>query len=86
MKTKNISVVMVDGMTQFLKIEDKEETAVLVNVNKITTITEKLNGDIEISTDSNERLLLQGVSLAKITETLEGSDDYIDNDDLFDMD
>ena len=82
MKTKNVSVVMVDGMTQFLKIEDKDETAVLVNVDKITTITEKLNGDIEISTASNERLLLQGVSLAKITEVLEnGTDDQYSGSD-----
>lgn len=70
---------MVDGMVQFLKIEDNDDTAILVNVNKISTITQKLNGDIEISVSQEERILLKDTTIVDIEEALkdpEDSDDY----------
>lgn len=79
MKVKKLSTVMVDGMVQFLKIEDNDDTAILVNVNKISTITQKLNGDIEISVSQEERILLKDTTIVDIEEALkdpEDSDDY----------
>lgn len=71
MKVKKLSTVMVDGMVQFLKIEDNDDTAILVNVNKISTITQKLNGDIEISVSQEERILLKDTTIVDIEEALE---------------
>lgn len=71
MKVKKLSTVMVDGMTQFLKIEDSDDTTTLVNVNKISTITQKLNGDIEISVSQEERILLKDTTIVDIEEALE---------------
>ena len=74
MKVKKLSTVMVDGMVQFLKIEDNDDTAILVNVNKISTITQKLNGDIEISVSQEERILLKDTTIVDIEEALEDSE------------
>lgn len=74
MKVKKLSTVMVDGMVQFLKIEDNDDTAILVNVNKISTITQKLNGDIEISVSQEERILLKDTTIMDIEEALEDSE------------
>lgn len=71
MRVKKLSTVMVDGMVQFLKIEDNDDTAILVNVNKISTITQKLNGDIEISVSQEERILLKDTTIMDIEEALE---------------
>lgn len=71
MKVKKISTVIVDGMTQFLKIEDSDDTTTLVNVDKISTITQKLNGDIEISVSQEERILLKDTTIVDIEEALE---------------
>lgn len=65
---------MVDGMIQFLKIEDNDDTAILVNVDKISTITQKLNGDIEISVSQEERILLKDTTIMDIEEALEDSE------------
>lgn len=81
MKVKEISTVRTDGMIQFIKIKDNDDTETLVNINKISMITEKTNGDIEISTTSNERILLQGTSIVEITNLVEDNDD----DDDWDM-
>lgn len=74
MKVKKLSTVMVDGMVQFLKIEDNDDTAILVNVNKISTITQKLNGDIEISVSQEERILLKDTTIVDIEEALGDSE------------
>lgn len=71
MKVKKLSTVMVDGMTQFLKIEDNDDTTTFVNVDKISTITQKLNGDIEISVSQEERILLKDTTIVDIEEALE---------------
>ena len=75
MKVKEISTVRTDGMIQFIKIKDSDDTETLVNIDQISTITEKMNGDIEISTTSNERVLLQGTSIVDITNLIEDVDD-----------
>lgn len=75
MKVKEISTVRTDGMIQFIKIKDSDDTETLVNIDQISTITEKMNGDIEISTTSNERILLQGTSIVDITSLIEDVDD-----------
>lgn len=75
MKVKEISTVRTDGMIQFIKIKDGDDTETLVNIDQISTITEKMNGDIEISTTSNERILLQGTSIVDITNSIEDVDD-----------
>lgn len=75
MKVKEISTVRTDGMIQFIKIKDSDDTETLVNIDQISTITEKMNGDIEISTTSNERILLQGTSIVDITNLIEDVDD-----------
>ena len=80
MKVKKLSTVMVDGMVQFLKIEDNDDTAILVNVNKISTITQKLNGDIEISVSQEERVLLKDTTIMDIEEALE--DPEMEDEDL----
>ena len=74
MKVKKLSTVIVDGMTQFLKIEDSDDTTTLVNVDKISTITQKLNGDIEISVSQEERILLKDTTIVDIEEALEDSE------------
>lgn len=74
MKVKKLSTVMVDGVVQFLKIEDSDDTTTLVNVNKISTITQKLNGDIEISVSQEERILLKDTTIMDIEEALEDSE------------
>ena len=71
MKVKKLSTVIVDGMIQFLKIEDSDDTTTLVNVYKISTITQKLNGDIEISVSQEERILLKDTTIVDIEEALE---------------
>lgn len=71
MKVKKLSTVIVDGMIQFLKIEDSDDTTTLVNVDKISTITQKLNGDIEISVSQEERILLKDTTIVDIEEALE---------------
>ena len=78
MKVKEISTVRTDGMIQFIKIKDGDDTETLVNIDQISTITEKMNGDIEISTTSNERILLQGTSIVDITNLIEDDDDEWD--------
>ena len=78
MKVKEISTVRTDGMIQFIKIKDGDDTETLVNIDQISTITEKMNGDIEISTTSNERVLLQGTSIVDITNLIEDDDDEWD--------
>lgn len=80
MKVKKLSTVIVDGMTQFLKIEDIDDTTTLVNVNKISTITQKLNGDIEISVSQEERILLKDTTIVDIEEALEDSE--MEDEDL----
>lgn len=80
MKVKEISTVRTDGVIQFIKIKDSDDTETLVNIDQISTITEKMNGDIEISTTSNERILLQGTSIVDITSLIED----VDNDDEWD--
>ena len=80
MKVKKLSTVMVDGMVQFLKIEDSDDTTTLVNVNKISTITQKLNGDIEISVSQEERVLLKDTTIMDIEEALE--DPEMEDEDL----
>lgn len=80
MKVKEISTVRVDGMIQFIKIKDSDDTETLVNINQISMITEKVNGDIDISTTSNERILLQGTSIVDITNLIEDVDDDDDWD------
>ena len=75
MKVKEISTVRTDGMIQFIKIKDGDDTETLINIDQISTITEKMNGDIEISTTSNERILLQGTSIVDITNLIEDDDD-----------
>ena len=80
MKVKKLSTVMVDGMVQFLKIEDSDDTTTLVNVNKISTITQKLNGDIEISVSQEERILLKDTTIVDIEEALE--DPEMEDEDL----
>ena len=79
MNVKNLSIVNVDGMVQFLKIEDSDDTSMLVNLDKISTITEKLNGDIEISINQEDRIVLKDTSLSELTEVLEDSE-YCEND------
>ena len=74
MKVKNLSVVMMDDMVQFLKIEDVDDTAMLVNVNRISSITQKLNGDIEIAMSNEDRILLKGTTIAEITDVIEYPD------------
>lgn len=74
MKVKKLSTVFVDGMTKFLKIEDSDDTTTLVNVDKISTITQKLNGDIEISVSQEERILLKDTTIMDIEEALEDSE------------
>ena len=80
MKVKKLSTVIVDGMVQFLKIEDSDDTTTLVNVNKISTITQKLNGDIEISVSQEERILLKDTTIMDIEEALEDSE--MEDEDL----
>lgn len=80
MKVKKLSTVIVDGMVQFLKIEDSDDTTILVNVNKISTITQKLNGDIEISVSQEERILLKDTTIVDIEEALE--DPEMEDEDL----
>lgn len=79
MKVKKLSTVIVDGMVQFLKIEDSDDTTTLVNVDKISTITQKLNGDIEISVSQEERILLKDTTIVDIEEALE--DTEMENED-----
>ena len=78
MKVKNLSVVMMDDMVQFLKIEDIDDTAMLVNVNRISSITQKLNGDIEIAMSNEDRILLKGTTIAEITDVIEYPEDLHD--------
>lgn len=75
MKVKEISTVRTDGVIQFIKIKDADDAETLVNIDQISTITEKMNGDIDISTTNNERILLQGTSVAEITDLIEDDDD-----------
>lgn len=82
MKVKEISTVKTDGMIQFIKIKDNDDAETLVNINQISTITEKMNGDIDISTTNNERILLQGTSIVEITNLVEDVDDNYDWEDI----
>lgn len=75
MKVKNLSVVKVDNMAQFLKIEDTDDTEILVNIDKISTITQKLNGEIEISISDETRIVLKDTTICDITNALEYPDD-----------
>lgn len=70
MKVKEIQTVLMDGMTEFIKI-DSDEIKVLVNVNHISTITQKTNGDIVISLRNGEPIMLQDVTLDEITQLIE---------------
>lgn len=70
MKVKEIQTVLMDGMTEFIKI-DSDEIKVLVNVNHISTITQKTNGDIVISLRNGELIMLQDVTLDEITQLIE---------------
>lgn len=81
MKVKEISTVRTDGMIQFIKVKDSDDNETLVNINQISMITEKVNGDIDISTTNNERILLQGTSIVDITNLIEDVDDDDDDDD-----
>lgn len=78
MKVKHLSVVMVDDAVQFLKIEDTDDTATLVNVNQISAITQKLNGDIEIAMSNEDRILLKDTTIVEITDVLEYPEDLHD--------
>ena len=78
MKVKHLSAVMVDDAVQFLKIEDNDDTAILVNVNQISAITQKLNGDIEISMLNGDRILLKDTTIVDITDVLEYPGDLHD--------
>lgn len=80
MKVKEISTVRMDGVIQFIKIKDDDDAETLVNIDQISTITEKMNGDIDISTINNERILLQGTSIVEITDLIEDVDDDDDWD------
>ena len=80
MKVKEISTVRTDGVIQFIKVKDSDDTETLVNINQISMITEKVNGDIDISTTSNERILLQGTSIVDITSLIDDDDDDDDWD------
>lgn len=78
MKVKHLSVVMVDEKVQFLKIEDNDDTTALVNVNQISAITQKLNGDIEIAMSNEDRILLKDTTIVDITDVLEYPEDLHD--------
>lgn len=76
MNAKKIEVVQnfMSGNHEFLKITNEDDASVLINIEKISTITQKRDGSIEVRVGNAEIVKLEGVTISEITEALEDDD------------
>lgn len=76
MNVKKIEVVQnyMTGNHEFLKITNEDDVNLLINIEKISTITQKQDGSIEVRVGNAEIVKLEGVTISEITEALDGLD------------
>lgn len=76
MNAKKIEVVQnfMSGNHEFLKITNEDDVNVLINIEKISTITQKQDGSIEVRVGNAEIVRLEGITISEITEALEDDD------------
>lgn len=76
MNAKKIEVVQnfMSGNHEFLKITNEDDASVLINIEKISTITQKRDGSIEVRVGNAEIVRLEGITISEITEALEDDD------------
>lgn len=76
MNAKKIEVVQnfMSGNHEFLKITNEDDASVLINIEKISTITQKRDGCIEVRVGNAEIVRLEGITISEITEALENDD------------
>ena len=76
MKAKKIEVVQnfMSGNHEFLKITNEDDVNVLINIEKISTITQKQDGSIEVRVGKAEIVKLEDITISEITEALDDLD------------
>lgn len=76
MKAKKIEVVQnfMSGNHEFLKITNEDDVNVLINIEKISTITQKQDGSIEVRVGNAEIVKLEDITISEITEALDDLD------------
>lgn len=76
MNVKKVEVVQnfMSGNHEFLKITDEKDVDVLINIEKISTITQKQDGCIEVRVGNAEIVRLEGITITEITEALDDLD------------
>jgi len=76
MNVKKIEVVQnyITGNHEFLKITNEDDVNLLINIEKISTITQKQDGSIEVRVGNAEIVKLEGVTISEITEALDDLD------------
>lgn len=76
MNVKKIEVVQnyMTGNHEFLKITNEDDVNLLINIEKISTITQKQDGSIEVRVGNAEIVKLEGVTISEITEALDDLD------------
>ena len=76
MNVKKIEVVQnyMTGNHEFLKITNEDDVNLFINIEKISTITQKQDGSIEVRVGNAEIVKLEGVTISEITEALDDLD------------
>ena len=76
MNAKKIEVIQnyMTGNHEFLKITNEDDVNLLINIEKISTITQKQDGSIEVRVENAEIVKLEGVTISEITEALDDLD------------
>lgn len=76
MNAKKIEVIQnyMTGNHEFLKITNEDDVNLLINIEKISTITQKQDGSIEVRVGNAEFVKLEGVTISEITEALDDLD------------
>lgn len=76
MNAKKIEVIQnyMTGNHEFLKITNEDDVNLLINIEKISTITQKQDGSIEVRVGNAEIVRLEGVTISEITEALDDLD------------
>lgn len=76
MNAKKIEVIQnyMTGNHEFLKITNEDDVNLLINIEKISTITQKQDGSIEVRVGNAEIVKLEGVTISEITEALDDLD------------
>ena len=76
MNVKKIEVVQnyMTGNHEFLKITNEDDVNLLINIEKISTITQKQDGSIEVRVGNAEIVKLEDITISEITEALDDLD------------